>query len=687
MSRLNAAIVMSLGLMSLVALLIPAPPAFAQSAGGSASEGATPDLADLDFSNAAVSLAGPGSFYIRNIQTADGSYSIRLSAGDDEVWRVAEVYPESANLLPEDVVLDVATVEITEDNSIEIDGVFLEDDVYSVRLRPEDGGYALLDGVRSGTLADIDAERAEPLIDLVVEETVATRLTDARKRIEQLRAARDQAQEEVSRLSARNMGLIERNEELEAENRELGARNADLRETRENLRDEVKTLRTENAALREDIASLNEELQAAQAAAEEAHSAETEVGGGEAGGPESRDAEAARSDAGADAALIERIARQGAEELDGLARTADEIDAGLAEIAATLESLSGDVTANQAEVLEAIAEAQAALVARLAEAEESLIAEIPVPEAPRPSPAPEEREPGVSAEELADRVSERVDERVAERLEPLEEELRSVRSELQEARAELSQPEAPEAGGDSPTARLTEDLRNRIAQLRDRQDRIRREVLDRVAGGRYVETVSAELSRNVTRGFSVSEETAGSGTQLGSWVQEDGSLVQQDPEQYFAKYLLEVPQMPQRTLYRFTAESLDEGWVGLGLHIFVSNVDKRGYGLGDSLLIWFTRDPSVYGTENTFLQVYRSNDDVNMGRVAGAMIAEPIAEPLSASVLYEPDTGYLTVAVNGEDKIRYRAWFDIDRGVQVALRSLGRSRFREFSVSTEPRAD
>ncbi len=645
MSRLNAAIAISLTLLSLFGLLsVAATPVAAQ----------TPDLAEVDFSDAAISLAGPRAFYIRNIQTGTGSYSVRLSAGEDDVWRVVETYREQDNLLPQDVVLDVASVKVRENNTIEIDGVFLEDDVYSVRLRPENDGYALLNGIRNGTLADINVDRAEPIINLVVEETVATRLTDARKRIEELRAARDRAQEEVSRLSARNMGLIERNEEL-------SRRNERLRETRDKLQQEITKLRAENDQLKEDIAALEAHLQSARENATE------------------DTVEGARADA-VEPALIERIARQGAQELDELAGVAEDIDGGLADIAATLDSLSNDVSGNHAEILDAIAQAQAALVERLAKAEDALT---DTSEGPEP----------VDGEALAGDVATQVSERVAAELQPLENELSAVRAELEEARTQLSRPAPsedpapPEAPDDSPTESLNEDLRKRIADLRARQDDIRREVLDRVAGGSYVETVTEELPRELTRGFSPPTAGGGDGTQLGSWSADGSTLVQQDPEQYFAKYLLGVPQNSQRTLYRFTASSLDEGWVGLGLHIFVSNVDKRGYGLGDSLLIWFTRDPSVYGTQNTFLQVYRSSDDVNMGRVAGAMISEPIAEPLTASVLYEPDKGYLTVAVNGEDKLRYRAWFDIDRGVQVALRSLGRARFSDFSVRTEAEAD
>jgi hypothetical protein len=178
------------------------------------------------------------------------------------------------------------------------------------------------------------------------------------------------------------------------------------------------------------------------------------------------------------------------------------------------------------------------------------------------------------------------------------------------------------------------------------------------------------------------DDLADARVQLGDWRLSGRTAVQTDPEQYFAKLMLPAPQRTRPTLYRFSARSLDEGWVGLGLHLFVEETGKRGYGLGRSLLVWFTRDPEVYRNRLTYLQVYRSDDDVNMARVADAVIEEPIAEELDIEVLFEPQNNYITVAVNGRDKLRYRTWFGIDEGTTVALRTLGRAEFRDLSVRT-----
>ena len=586
----------------------------------------SPELAGVDFSDASVSLAGPRAFYIRNIATPEGRYAVRLSSEGGETWEVVEVYPEEDNILPQDVILDVATVQVTDDNAIEIDGVFLEDDVYSVRLRPVDDGYALAEGIRAGTLSDIDEERAGPLIDLVVEEVVATELEDARTRIEELRAARDEAQAKAQRLSAQNMGLIEENEELKAEN-------ASLKETRDSLQRQVRELKTENDELRSDIAALQREL-------EEAASEGSGPSGGDTAAGNGTGATGAAG-TGVDAAQVEAALA----EIRTLADAAQNIDESLNSIDQAIRGLSDRVSSNQQELLDAIESAQAGIAREIDRAVAAA-------------------QSAAGADDgTADTRDDAAGDTAAEA--PSE-------GDRTEGRTE-------EAGPNAETEQTIQELRNRIADLQERQETVREEVLSEVICGRYVALMSENLTTELADGFD-ENGTA----QIGSWAVAEGALLQRDPNQYFAKYLVEVPQSPRRTLYRFTAASLDEGWVGVGLHIFVSNVDKRGYGLGDSLLIWFTRDPAVYGTENTFLQVYRSSDDVNMGRVAGAMISEPIADSLDVAILYEPDTGYLTVSVNGEDKIRYRAWFDITRGVQIALRTLGRARFDEFTVHTAP---
>ncbi len=73
-----------------------------------------------------------------------------------------------------------------------------------------------------------------------------------------------------------------------------------------------------------------------------------------------------------------------------------------------------------------------------------------------------------------------------------------------------------------------------------------------------------------------------------------------------------------------------------------------------------------------------------MDRVMDAVIQEPITEFVKIEVLYQPILQYITIAVDGEEKLRYKTWFGIDEGVQVALRSLGTAEFSDLLVTTTP---
>jgi hypothetical protein len=73
------------------------------------------DLDSVDFSDARLSIAGPGTFVIRSVLMDGTRYSVifRNIGGN---WVVSELVPESDSpLLPANVVLDFATVSITED--------------------------------------------------------------------------------------------------------------------------------------------------------------------------------------------------------------------------------------------------------------------------------------------------------------------------------------------------------------------------------------------------------------------------------------------------------------------------------------------------------------------------------------------------------------------------------------------
>lgn len=173
--------------------------------------------------------------------------------------------------------------------------------------------------------------------------------------------------------------------------------------------------------------------------------------------------------------------------------------------------------------------------------------------------------------------------------------------------------------------------------------------------------------------------------QLGSWTVTKNGADQTDGNQFFAKLIVPVVQKKERTLYSFEARSVGKGWVGFGLHIFANAPDNRkGYGFGNSLLIWLTRDPNYYGSPETHLQVYRSSDAVQMEQVLDCIIEEPVTEYLPLDVFYDPLDEYVSVLVNGVHKLTYKTWFDIEYGVEIALRTLGPGcQFRNLTVTRE----
>ncbi|MFW5843984.1 MAG: hypothetical protein ACOCW6_08660 [Spirochaetota bacterium] len=252
----------------------------------------------------------------------------------------------------------------------------------------------------------------------------------------------------------------------------------------------------------------------------------------------------------------------------------------------------------------------------------------------------------------------------------LADEIRTLRIGLAETPAPVTSPE---------------DVEEEIARLRRENDRLRRQVMDagyeafavdRTAG--FVRLARDQLTEPLLSGFS------SGGPQIGDWDITLTGAVQRDSDQFFAKMTIPLEDVTGPTLYEFAARTLDPGWVGLGMHIEVSNVELRGYGLGKSMLIWFTRDRDAYGHELTHLQIYRSDDDVNMERVADAVIPEVLSEFRQIGILYEPTTRYITISVDGVDRLRSSTWFDIDSGASIALRSLGAAEFRNLSVSGRP---
>lgn len=182
-----------------------------------------------------------------------------------------------------------------------------------------------------------------------------------------------------------------------------------------------------------------------------------------------------------------------------------------------------------------------------------------------------------------------------------------------------------------------------------------------------VEMVSMP-SRTLLSGF-----TRGSGVH-GNWSASGRNLTQSDTANYFAKYAIPVSQSSSRLLYSFTAQAASSGtaFVGYGLH-FMASGDRaaNSYGYGSSYLVWITRDPSYYRNNDTYLQIYRSFDDVKMLQVASVSTGESITRSNDVEILYDKPSGVISVAINGTTYALYRAPSAIRTGSKTAFRTLG----------------
>jgi hypothetical protein len=191
-------------------------------------------------------------------------------------------------------------------------------------------------------------------------------------------------------------------------------------------------------------------------------------------------------------------------------------------------------------------------------------------------------------------------------------------------------------------------------------------------------TADSVFTKTLLTGFT-------SGTpQMGQWRVTESEAVQKDASQYFAKLIIPIEQTSKPTLFSFKARSTGERWVGLGLHFFATDMDRRkGYGYGDSLLFWLTRDPDYHGTMDTHAQLYKSDDAVHMEMVLDSIIEEPISEYMQVDIIYDPMEEYFSIFINGIEKLKYKTWFSIESGLEIAFRTLkGGCSFQDLVVKT-----
>jgi hypothetical protein len=182
----------------------------------------------------------------------------------------------------------------------------------------------------------------------------------------------------------------------------------------------------------------------------------------------------------------------------------------------------------------------------------------------------------------------------------------------------------------------------------------------------------------------IAEGFAGMIPAVGTWKLRGENAAQLDPKQYYAKLVLPLEQGGISTTYSFKARSTGYKWVGLGIHIFARSVaTHRGYGEGESILVWLTSDPVYRGDAKTRIQVYRSLRDSYMEKPLGeTVIPESIFDLHEYRVEADPAAGSLVVFVDGEERYRLEGLDDFSSGAEVALRALDTAEFMDFRVET-----
>jgi len=224
-------------------------------------------------------------------------------------------------------------------------------------------------------------------------------------------------------------------------------------------------------------------------------------------------------------------------------------------------------------------------------------------------------------------------------------------------------------------------LQRRVRELEQREpEKVTVErVVEKVVEKAAPEKVEELPSRTVFSGF------YGGNALTGKWTASSSSARQTDAKQLYAKYTLPVNQSQTETLYSFNAKLSGKGWIGYGLHFFASG-DRQGdkYGFGQSFLVWLTRDPFYYRNNRTYLQIYRSYDDITMIEVASVSIAESILSSLAVDVYYDKSSNLIAAYVNGSKKLEFK---EVDpalrSGNKVAFRTLGGEvEFSGFTIKT-----
>ena len=263
--------------------------------------------------------------------------------------------------------------------------------------------------------------------------------------------------------------------------------------------------------------------------------------------------------------------------------------------------------------------------------------------------------------------------------------------------AVLARASALPAGADDPTA-----LRNQVSSLqRDlsaaqaaKADADRKAVdadkrasaLEAQVRAAAVKASSATASSTVVDKAKAATTPIKSGwaggiSARGSWSTSGEALKQTSAGEKFAKFVLPVKQNADELAYTFKGTGTMNSWSGYGLHFLGSGSKKNdGYGYGSSYLVWVTRDPRNTQSEKTYVQLYRSYDDVRMVQLANKAIVESIGTPLDITVHVNRKTGMVGIGVGSNPVIEFHDQSIINSGTHVVARALGQAAIGNFKV-------
>lgn len=169
--------------------------------------------------------------------------------------------------------------------------------------------------------------------------------------------------------------------------------------------------------------------------------------------------------------------------------------------------------------------------------------------------------------------------------------------------------------------------------------------------------------------------------QHGRWQMAEGRYSQSDASMLYAKRVIPVVQSGGEQLYSFKGASGDNGWRGFGLHFLASKVEPADkYGLGESYLVWITRDSEFYHTGKTYVQLYRSDRYFDMVQLASSAVDVDSNAMNDYHVYVNHSDSTITVFAAGRKVFTYEAKQMFSEGSHVALRTLGSAEFGELTI-------